>query len=297
VSAELQQLQASLVRLHASGHPLGLSRDRAAGLVRDLEGGVPLPRAAARAGLASDLVAPCVQARVSDQPQALAALMRVLGTVTAHRRVLRSAGGYPLVLAVVIALTGALVSGVMGPALAILPLAAGPSSPALLWSALAGALVALLVLAAAVLGRLSLPWIGSAWRGVEGYAFLAGLEALTGAGATLPDAVCGASVWCRGAARARALALARALNAGHSLPELAPLLSPLETSMLHASARSGALPATLTALVQQRRLALARQVPAQAIRVHTASLVLAGIAMAVVGGGFFSVYSQAVGGG
>ncbi len=297
MSPAIQQLADSLARLHANGHPLGLARERAQALARDLGGGMPLERVAERAGLDPRLVEPCVTAGVADPAAALLGLIRVLGPTSSHRRTLRAAGSYPLVLAVVITATAGLVLGVMGPAMATLPLAGEPGSPALLALALALAVLALLVLAATVLGRVPLPWIGEVWRDLDGYAFLAGLEVLSAAGAPLPAAVRGAACWCRGAPRQRAMELARSLEAGRAPPVLAPLLAPLEASMLHAAARADALPATLEALVRQRVFALARQVPTATIRVHTVALVLAGLGMLVVGGSFFFVYSQAVGGG
>jgi hypothetical protein len=56
------------------------------------------------------------------------------------------------------------------------------------------------------------------------------------------------------------------------------------------------LPATLQALVEQRALALAREIPAQATRLQVTALALAGTALLLVGAAFFSLYTGALGG-
>ncbi|MFH1463598.1 MAG: type II secretion system F family protein [Pseudomonadota bacterium] len=296
MSGTSRLLGASLRRLHANAHPLGLASEQAEAFARALDAGEALAPAAARVGLDPRLAQAVATARIGRVPEAVTALLPVAATAVAYTRTLRAAAAYPLLLVVTIALSGAVVVGALAPALAHLPLGVGGSGATPLVAAGGGALLLLLLLSGLVLGRVDLPWAGEGWRRIEGYAFLASLAALQEAGASLPAAVRGAACWCRPPARRRAEALARALEAGREFTDPEALLDPFEASLLVGAARGGILPATLAALVEQRAAALAREVPAQTVRLQVAALALAGSALLLVGAAFFSLYTGALGG-
>ena len=283
-----------LVRFHASGHRLGLASDAADALVRALKEGVPAERALRSAGLDPRLALPCEQAGVTDVVAALDGLLLVVARTVDHERRLRAAGDYALVLCGVVAFSAALVFGVFGPAMDLLPLGGGPTERLPLLAPLAVALVLLALVALVVHARLPLPGLGQGWRRLDGFAFLSSLRVLVAAGADLPAAIRAAAQDRDRTLTARALDLARALEAGQTPGDLHPLLTPFEASMFLGAARSGVVGPTLEALVASRGVALDVEIPAQAARIHGTTLVVAAVALLVLGATFFSVYASAV---
>ncbi len=294
MSGPFDALIASLVRLHANGHPCGLDPRKAEGLARDLATGLPLERATTRAGLDPSLARSLDLASVSDVPAAFADLLTTAGTAATHRRTLRNAASYPLVLSLCIALTAGIIMGAVGPALAQLPLGATPSPGTGLVAAFVIGCGSLALLSIVVLRRLRAPLLSRGWVRIAGYAYLDSLRVLVWHGAALPAALRGAACLCDGPERTRGEALARALEADAEPPDTAPLLDDFEAAMLVSSARAGTLDEALAALAEHRQRALEREVPAQATRIHVASLILAGVSLALVGGTFFTIYFQAL---
>jgi len=313
MSVTLDELRGTLVRLHAGRLQGGLSPAAADALVAALAEGRPVGEAAARAGLDPDLAGAVEDAGVQDLPAVLAGLARCTAEVEAHARQLRSAGSYPLVLAVGVLVAGLVIGPVASPALAALPGAdTQPQVPMLAAVIVAAALLVLQSLL--VLGRVRSGPLGRGWRLLESFAFVEQLRLYTLAGAAAPRAVRAAagsgsaasrsaasrsaasrSAASRSAASRRAgLSLARALEAGRPAADLAPLLSPHETAVLIGAARSGALAETAAALAAQRRVALQRQIPQVAALIHATALVLAGLALLAVGLGFFTAYVHAL---
>jgi hypothetical protein len=279
-------LSDSLQRLHRNGHPSGLRREAAEAVSHALATGSPLPP-----GVLDPRIAAVVGGSgASDAPAAIASVVAALGETADHVRVLRGAGTYPLVLAASVGLAAVTIGAFALPALALFR--PGSSGPIGLSIGVAGAL--LVGLAAAVLGRAPLPGVGPAWRQIDGLGFLLALRGLVGSGAPLSAAARAASATCGGAAREGGLALARALESGEASPGVAPLLSPLEAGLFMSAARHGQAEAALDALIAHRRRVVGRVVPDATFRVHTAALVLAGLALLVVGGTFYAAYGSAV---
>lgn len=296
MNTTLNDLQAGLERLYANGHPAGLKPPDAATFTRALASGAPLEQAAALVRLDPRLVASLAQAGVSQVPSVLLQLVATLGTTGSRTRTLRAMATYPLVLAASIAFTAAIVFGMMGPAMGLLPLGAPPAGSGPLLAALIASLSLLVGLAITIFLRLPLPPFAWGWQRLEGFAFLDSLRVFVADGAPLPGALRGAAAWCRGASRRSALALASAVEAGRGHAELEPLLDGFEGSLLLSAAAAGTLPQTLETLVEQRRLALERELPAQAMRIHVTALLLAGFSLVVVGSSFLATYYGTLGG-
>jgi len=296
VSTTIQELGASLQRLHANGHPAGLAPGRAAAFTRALASGTNFRDAAAQVQLDSRLVASVSQAGDVSIPAILSQLVSTLSCTTAHARTLRAAASYPLVLAASITCTAGIVFGVMGPAISLLPLGRSPSGSSLLVVALVVSLTLLVGLSLTVLLKLPVPPFAWGWQRLEAFAFLDSLHVFVRAGVPLPKALRGASIWCRGASRQCAVDLARVMEAGGETPDLSPLLDDFEGSLLVSAAHAGTLSQALEALVEQRRIGLERELPAQAMRIHLCALALAGGSLLMVGGSFFATYYTAVAG-
>ncbi len=290
MSATAQELSARLQRLHANGHPVGLPSSKAEAFVRDLSAGAPLEQAAERVGLDPRLARSVTIAGVTQLPTVLDGLLGTAAASLTHARALRTAATYPLVLALSIAVTGAVVFGTVGPALSMLPLGAPTATSTPLLVALVITIGLLAALSLVVLSRVPIPQFSHGWQRIEGLAFLECLQVLDEAGATLPRALRAASCWCSGSATRRSEALARAMEAGGTPPGLAPLFDPFEVSLLMSAASTGALPEALSALVTHRRLALERELPAQIMRIHAAAMALSGLSLVVVAGAFFYTY-------
>ena len=296
MSTTIQELGASLQRLHANGHPAGLAPGKAESFTRALASGADFRQAAAQVRLDSRLVASVSQAGDVQIPAVLSQLVSTLSCTTAHTHTLQAAASYPLVLAASIACTAGIVFGVMGPAMTLLPLGRGTSAGSPLLVALAVSLVLLVGLSLTVLLKLPVPPFAQGWQRLEAFAFLDCMHVFVRAGVPLPKALRGASTWCRGSSRQRATDLARVMEAGGDAPDLTPLLDDFEGSLLVTAARSGTLDQALEALVEQRRIGLEREIPAQAMRIHLSALALAGASLLMVGGTFFATYYVAVAG-
>lgn len=292
-AASVGELQRRLERLHANGHPAGLGPAEARGLAVALEAGAPLGEVAARFGLDRALAERVQAAGSKDGVVALQGALLVAGEAAAGAQALRSAGTYPLVLAASVALSGAVVAGLLVPQVEALPMgAAGGLGPLL---ALGLAVSVLVLLALAVFTRLPLPLLGPVWARIEAQALLGGTLAFLEAGATLPGAVrAAAGGLSRGAAeegRALAAWLEAGAGDGAAPREGSGLLHPYEVAQLVAAARAGAALHTLRALLEHRRLALERALPEAAARIELLSLLVAGSGLLGVGAAFFSLYT------
>ncbi len=254
--------------------------------------GSSLEVAAAQVRLDPRLAASITLSGVRDVPTVLLHLIGIVGASAARGRALRAMATYPLILAASVACTAAIVFGMMGPIMPLLPLGGATGHATPLLGALLGSLALLVGLSLAVFLRL--PPFAQGWERLDGLVFLDSVRVFVTAGAPLPSALRGAATWCRGSTRRRALALARASEAAGGLPQLEPLLDAFEGSLLLSAASAGALPQTIEALLTQRRLALERELPAQAMRIHVSALLLAGSSLAIVGGSFFATYSAAM---
>lgn len=288
----LDALQGALVRMSASG--LGGPGEAEAGeLVSALASGADLTEAAGRAGLDPRLTRAVLLAKTSDVPAALAGQAMIASTLAGHSRRLRSAGAYPLLLAAAVLLAGAVIRGVMTPALTEVSYATGGTQPLLIAVGVsAGVLV---LLSAAVLGRLRLPLLSGGWPAIHRAAFFDSLDQLTAAGASLPAALRGSAVWCLPDQARAAEALARALEAGQT-GDGAPLLHPMEAGLLAGAARSGTVPQAAAALAEQERVRQKRTLPGAILRIHTLALLIASGGVLAVGVAFFTVYGRVLAG-
>lgn len=292
----IDELAASLQRLHANGHPSGLGREDAEAFARALATGTPALEAAGRAGLDRRLVEVLAVSGVAEVPHTLSRLLAAMAGRAVHARSLQGAASYPLVLAFCIAVSAGIIFGIATPTLASLPLGGEPTSSRLPLLALILATTLLVALSAAVLGPIRVPGLSRGWRRIDGLAFLECLRILVEAGVALPAAVRAASLWCEGDMKQRGHALARALEAGQPPPETEPLLDPFEAASLVAGAGAGMGVDSLGALVEHRRLALERDVYEEAAKIQATALFLAGGALLAVGAAFLSSYHVAVAG-
>ncbi len=288
MSRETDDLAGRLARLAHGGPGAGLPRPRSEAFARDLGNGVPLSDAAARAGFDPRVLAVLTASAPADPARALEGVLRVEAAVLPATESLRGAALYPLVLAVALAASTAIVAGVAGPALEHLPLGE-PAHPVVgVLIGVGGCLLALVAIAWLVGGRV----VGAAWREVDGLRFLASLDALIGAGAKPVAALRAASGGLPTVARRRADVWANWMEAGAPaggvVPAVRGLIDPLERDQIIAAARSGGLPETLSALVDRRRLALDRAVPETLAQVELAALGVAALGIVVLGGGFLS---------
>jgi type II secretory pathway component PulF len=292
VTPALEQLRASLTRLHGDGSRAGLPAPAATRLVEALDRGVPIGEAAAGSGLDRRVARAAALSDSPDLPGVLTGLTRTAAELSASTRQLRAAGSYPLVLAVSVVLGGLVLVGAALPALEMMPVEGGLElwPPAVL-SAGAAALL-LVALGAVVLSRVRLPWLSTGWIELERYAFLASLHVLIRSGAPLPSAVRGAAAWTGRRARAAAVTMARSLEAGAPVERLPPLLLPHEATMLAGAATAGTVPEAVEALALVRRVALTRAIPDAIVRVQAAAIVLAGSAVLCLGYTFFQAYSR-----
>jgi hypothetical protein len=231
-------------------------------------------------------------AGVPDRPAVVDGLTTLGDTVDAHIRRLRSAGSYPIVLGLSVLVAAGVVGGVGLPALAVLPGAEGVAGGGL--PAVGGVVLLLALLSALVLGRVRVPWLSEGWVRIERFAFIASLRILTQEGAELPAAVRASGEWGGGAARAAAEEFARGLEAGRVPNDLRPLLDPFESRMLGSAAVSGTLREALNALTDHHRIALGRVIPDAVVRIQVAAVLLAAVAVLVVGATFFGAYSRAI---
>ncbi len=292
-TAPVVELQARLERLSANGHPAGLGPVEARGLAAALEAGAPLREVAARFGLDPALAARVEASGVTDGVAALSGALLVAAEAASGDRSLRSAATYPLVLAASVALAGAVVAGLLVPALGATSAAGwGGAAPLL---ALGLALLLLILLSLSVFTRLPVPGVAPVWRRLEAVALLGAAVVFVEAGAPLPRAIRAAAGGLSAGAEGDGLALAAWLEAGAG-PGSAPgvgrgLLHPYEVAQLVAAARAGAALPTLRALLEHRRLSLERALPEAALRVELLALVLAGIGLLGVGAAFFSFYA------
>ena len=256
----------------------------------------PVQEAASLAGLDARVASVAAKAEVSDLPAVLSRLVFVVAELDGGVRKLRSAGAYPLVLSLSVILAAVVVGGAALPTLAMLP--GGPDLDlrgAIWWVAGLPAGL-LLLLAAAVLGRLRIPWLSAGWAQLEGSAFVSAVDALSRSGASLPVALRAAAPLGGRAARAAAEQLAHSLEAGAPTDQARPLFDPFEATMLTAAASHGTLIEATGALAEQRRIALQRTIPDTLSRINVTALVLAGGAMLSIAATLFSVYGRVLAG-
>lgn len=297
MNGSLHQLRAGLQRLHANGHPAGLPPQDADAFCRALSQGTPLDQAAERTGFSRELVGIVSQAGVSEVPAVLGRLIAADGRVASCARILRSAGTYPLVLVLTVALAAGIVFSVSAPVLPVLPLDAGPTPATPLLAALVVACGLLVALSVAVRGRLPVPPFHRGWERIEGYRFLACVRILVDAGASAPKALRAAAFGGSARVERQAEALARSLESGGGgVPGEPSLLHTFEEASFLSAARAGILPEALLALSDQRDRGLDREVAWEALRIRVVACLLAGLALLVVGVAFYSTYAQAVAG-
>lgn len=294
MSRPLDDLRTSLVRLHRGGVRSGLPAARADALVRALDEGAPIQDAAAASGLDRRVAGVAERAGVSDLPRVIARLAELAAEVDAGSGRLRAAGTYPLVLAVSVVVPGLAMAELAFPALARLPAAAGAPLGEVLAGTLAATVLLLLALAVVVLGRLPLPWISAGRICLDRFAFLQSVALLCRAGRPLPRALRASTPWVGASGRAAAEGLAHALESGAAGGEARPLLDPFEAAMLVGAAGTGTAPEATAALAEQHRVTLARVLPDAVVRIQATAVVLAGLAVLAIGGGFFWAYSRAV---
>jgi hypothetical protein len=161
-----------------------------------------------------------------------------------------------------------------------------------LW--IVAALGAALVVMAALASRRVDVRLLSVWRSLDAWGFLACVRALSRAGVPLTTAVRAGAAWCAPAVKGGPEALARELEAGAEGSAGARLLGEVQASALAGAARAGTVDVTLDALVSLAAATVRREASRDAARLHTAALVLAGAALAVVAVAFFSTYLRAV---
>ncbi|MCP4872966.1 MAG: hypothetical protein GY898_30100 [Proteobacteria bacterium] len=294
MTASLTQLRDSLVTLHQGGVRGGLAPAKADTLVRLLGEGSSVAEAGAAAGLDARITNTAAGAAVEDLPSVLAELARGAAQADDAVRRLRAAATYPLWLAGTIVFAAWAVGARALPALQHSNAALSPASGLGVGVGLGAAVLLLVALAALVWGRIRVPGLGSGWALVEGYGFVHSVAVLAAAGAPLHVAVRASAGWSRGAGRAAADGLARALEAGTPAAGGAPLLDPFEVSLLGAAAASGAGAETAAAIAEHRRIALARVVPDTVVRIQAVAVLLAGGAVLLVGLTFLGAYAGAI---
>ncbi len=231
------------------------------------------------------------EAGVGGDAETELALAQLAGELAVADQTLRGAAAYPLVLALTVLGCGSIVVTVGLPALTLLP--GGHAAPT--WpvaAALGGAVVLLVLLAAAVAQRLPVPGLALGRQRLDGFALVSATRTLVAGGAELPRALRASAGWCTNPVVAEQLA--RALEAGGSTGTAAPLLSPFETALLLSGAREGVAGPTLHALADARSLALPRDLHRAVARVELTGLVLAGAALAVLGGAWMWASTSAV---
>jgi len=274
--------------MNHNGLHSGLDEDQAAALITALGSGTPLAAAAAQAGLDTRLTQAVQRSTVADVPAALSGQVQIAAALTTNTQRLRAAGTYPLVLAAAVLMASGMIAGVMTPALA--DMSSDVISPAPLLGATALSAGLLGLLAAAVHGRLPLPLLNG-WSLVHRGAFLESLAQLTAAGAPLPAALRASAVWCLPSQQRDAEGLAQALEAG-TASSGGTLLAELEAAMLVGGAQTGTTALAAEALAAQDRIQRSRTLPSAILRIHTAALLIAGVAVLAVGIAFFSVYGN-----
>ncbi len=275
MTGSLDALRATLLGLHQAGLAGGLAPEKAEALVRALSGGSSLDSAGAQVGLDGRLVRALGGAAAPDLPGALTGLAPLLASWGNGALRLRSAGSYPLVLAVSGAVAWSAMAGLGFPALGRMP-GGGGNPSALLVAGGAGALMALVLLASAVLGRLRVPWLSVGWVQLDRSAFMGCVCVLHEAGASPPEALRGALAWLPGSDRAARDPLADALVAGLARPPSHPLLAQEELTLLSSAAAHGVFGSAARALALQQQVTERSCLPQAAIRIQALALLIAG---------------------
>ncbi|MDP2269508.1 MAG: hypothetical protein Q8K32_02180 [Archangium sp.] len=257
--------------------------------------GVPPASVAKELGLSARALDAWSVARPGASKEGLEALSR-LGTEVARReRTLRAAATWPLVLLVAALLSSAVVWSATLPALSLLPLGGGKVS---LLPAALSVLVSsstLLFLGLGVLSRARLPGLQGVWSSIDRHAFATCTHVLHAAGVPLTDSLRAAARWLPAYARPQGEDLARSLEAGGAYAPRSPAaLDPVALGMLLAAAKSGTATHLLAALRATTQVTMAREVPREVSRLHTASLVLAGLATGANFATFYFTYVRAV---
>ena len=285
----LENLKRALVTMHQSGLRGGLPMAEAQTLVGALEQGVSLGELTDQIHIEPRLIVSATAEGVGDLPAVLTAQARVLSKQASRRRFLTAAGTYPLVLALSVMLASAVLTTVMEPALTSLVVTPSETliDPMLIAILVAAAL--LLGLAGVVLGRYRVPGISEGWQAIDRAAFFESLTTLLLDGVDLPAAVRASAAWCSGRQRTAALTLARALEAGETTSG-APLLFPLEATLLQGAAQAGTAHLATQALSEQQQIRLTRRLPSAVFRIHLISILIAGAAVLGLGLSFFVIY-------
>ncbi len=257
--------------------------------------GVPPASVAKEVGLSTRALEAWAVARPGASREGLEALLLLGGEVDRRERTARGAATWPLVLLVAALLSSAVVWSATLPALALLPLGGGEVSllPAVL--SVLGSSLALLFLGVGVLSRAPLPGLQRMWSSIDRYAFATCAQLLHAGGVPLTDALRAAARWLPAHARRHGEDIARSLEAGGAnAPRSSAALDPVALGLLLAAAKSGTAAHLLTALSATTQVTMAREVPREVSRLHTLSLVLAGLATLVNFATFYFTYVRAV---
>lgn len=296
-SEPLDALAQRLQHLESARHPLGLPRRRAEDFVREVRATGDVALALRRTAGHDRLAQVLARAKPADGVLVVTRLLPTLGALEALRRRFQGMVAYPLVLLMVVTLSGVSLTTVALPALARVADDTGghvEHASALLGVVVAACFAALLALAAAVGFSLPVPLVSRGAKLRDRVLVLELARVLTEAGVTLPLAFEAASLATSGAVRAAALGLGRAFASGTPPGGAAPLLELEATALLARAAERGVSGPVLRALAEQARLEAERRTPEDLGRVQVAALCLGGLAMLALAAAWYQAYLHAV---
>lgn len=254
----------------------------------------PAERVAREAGLDARLARAVVTARPDDARPVLERLLDVDVQLRLAERRLRGALAWPATTLVIVLAASWVIAFSAAPALRLLPSGAKVSSVSFLLPGVVSLLL-FATLAVVVSQRWSLGWL-TAWASIERWSFSAAASALLRVGVPLPQAVRGAAECCSGARRRSALVLAHQLEAGGlTLDAASPLLGSLASRLFSVTAPRGEALAALDAVTSLGDASLEREVKRDAGLLAALGLGLAGLALVVTAGTFYSAYFEAAG--
>lgn len=272
-----------------------LLKERVSRALELLRQGSPPASVSRRSGVPGRALQSYALASPADAPAALEALALLSALIERREREVRGAATWPFM-----ALIGALCSSVLVwqlalPALRRAPLGGGQLSAFPAAITILVVLLALFALGLAVLLRAPVPGLPRAWSSIERHAFASCAHVLHEAGVPLPLALKSAATWLPARGQAEGESVAHALEAGGSAaPNASSALDPVALSLLFGAARSGSSLTMLGALRTSTRVTMEREVPRDVLRLHTASLLLAGFAVGVSFITFYLTYVRAI---
>jgi hypothetical protein len=292
----LETLTARMVTLEATGHPLGLVTAHAQSFSQAVRSGTPFPAALERAGR-SPSWARCLAAAGANDPVAVTeAMLEPMGAAQRASQALRGSVVHPLVSLLTVAVSAAVTLAGSLPGLTTLAEDTGVApTHATVGFGLAAALGAL-VIAAAVLASVALAprWspLFTAMRRVDRTLIFEAVAALCRDGVRVDRAFEAAAAMNVGAPLRRAAREAGAALAAGRAPATGVLLDATMAGLVATASARGVPQSALDAIARHERLAAQREMAFQTSAVQVVTLLLAGLALTLVGVGWFEAYSS-----